>query len=175
MMTDEERRGEQRRNKGAESIPQWHTCSPGVVLLLHFHMRQHFDKTVQGQLDTDWPTYKNHYHLSKHCYSEWGRVLIKSCKANELRSLIHWLHQSAMNDSSECPVEDHLNKMAGMSMWAVHVILIRSPGAHNKLSISSVQCVCPCGSLMGPRWATSGSMRAVILILVHRPLPLSIY
>lgn len=148
MMTDEER-----RNKGAESVPLQPTWSPGVLPLLHFHMRQHFDKTVQEQPDTGWPTYKNHYHLSKHCYFQQGWVLIKSCEANELWSLTHWVHVSAMNDRSERPVEEHWNKMADMSMWATHVILmcwILSPGAQ---FVHTVQL---CGPLMGPRWSTLG-------------------
>lgn len=122
----------QKRRGGeeAESVPLRPTWSPGVLMLLHFHMRQHFNKTVQEQLDTAWPTYKNHHHLRKRCYSQWGCILIKSCKANELCSLAHSLHLSAMNDRNKCPVEEHLNKMADMSMWAPHVIFI-CPGGQN--------------------------------------------
>lgn len=150
---------------GAESFPLRQTFGPRVLLLLHFQTRQHFDKTVQEQLDTDWPTYKNHYYLTL------------SCKANELWSLAHWLHLSAMNDRSECPAEGHLNKMADISAWAPHVILmgwILSPGAHNKLSISSVWCGFPCEPLMRPGWATSGST-SVTLTTAQAPLCLHLY
>lgn len=146
---DDDRQGGKRRRKETDRVPQRPTRSPVVLMLLHFHIRQLFDKTIQEQLDTDWPTYKNHYYLSKHCYSQLVWILIKSCKANTLWSLAHWLHLSAMNDRSECSVKEPYKYIY---VLRVNPREILSPGAWNYLFISSIQRE----SVMGPRWTTSG-------------------
>lgn len=79
---DDDRQGGKRGERRTEIVPQRPTCGPEVFMLLHFHSRQLFDKTVQ-ELDTNWPTYEEHYHPSKHCYSQYVLILIKSCTAKK--------------------------------------------------------------------------------------------
>lgn len=88
---DDDRRGEEGKNKGAESIPLRPTWSPGVLLLLHFQettlicAKLYKNSSTEPDLHT-----KNYYRLSKQSFSRGGCILIKTCKKTEFRSLTRY-------------------------------------------------------------------------------------